>query len=387
MLGKRRGFVVGTLFWVYVVHGLTLIMLGTVLPNLREAYALDYGIGGMLLSIQSVGFLITGLFSGMLAVKFGLKRAYLLLFALGILGLAMLLADGAPLWLLAAMLLIGVTKGSVCDYNNRVVSSYSGGDSQPLNLLHALYAVGACLAPLVVLLCLRADSVSGWRLALIIAIALNLSAFIIGMFMKMDPVAVDSCEQAQSSFGFFRERLFWQTTAIGFFYQAVEASIIGWLTSFYVGSGTMDENSAQLVTAVLWVSLLVGRLTCTSVAARFHPWQMILVMCIGMAAFLALLLVGNSLPLMLAATIGLGLCMSGMYGTSVANAGDMFTRYPICMGIFVTLIGIGAVAAPTAVGLLADLVGIRLGMAVLLAGAALLVVSAVINAQYFREKT
>ena len=39
-------------------------------------------------------------------------------------------------------------------------------------------------------------------------------------------------------------------------------------------------------------------------------------MCFGMAAFLVLLVTGTTLSVLTIATIGLGLCMSGMYGTT-----------------------------------------------------------------------
>ena len=162
--------------------------------------------------------------------------------------------------------------------------------------------------------------------------------------------------------------------------------MMGWLTSFYVDSGALESGAAQIVTSLLWIALLVGRFSCSVIAAHYKPWQMILVMCIGIAAFLALLVCGTALPVLLAATIGLGLCMSGMYGTSVANASAIFSRYPASMGIFVTLTGVGAAVAPTAVGLVADLANIRFGFAVLLIAAVLLVIAAIMNAAYFKRR-
>lgn len=88
---------------------------------------------------------------------------------------------------------------------------------------------------------------------------------------------------------------------------------------------------------------------------------MITVMCFGMAAFLVLLVTGTTLPILAVATIGLGLCMSGMYGTTVANAGDLFSRYPASMGIYVTLNGFGAAMAPAAIGIAANRAGYPLG--------------------------
>ena len=386
-IGRRKTYVVIELFLVYLVLGIGLIMLGSVLPDLRTAYALDYKTGGTLLSIQSVGYLGVGLVTGVLSVKLGLKRAYLILYALMPVGFIMLLTGSAPLWLMAAMLLTGLSKGAVTDYNNRIMSEYANGNAMPLNFLHAFFAFGACVAPLLVLFC-QGMGANGWRIAMSAASVLLVGALVFGLFMQIDSEKPAEGYQAPAGggFGFFRERLFWQTTAIGFFYQAVEASMMGWLTSFYVDSGALESGAAQIVTALLWIALLVGRFSCSVIAAHYKPWQMILVMCIGIAAFLALLVCGTALPVLLAATIGLGLCMSGMYGTSVANASAIFSRYPASMGIFVTLTGVGAAVAPTAVGLVADLANIRFGFAVLLIAAVLLVIAAIMNAAYFKRR-
>ena len=82
---------------------------------------------------------------------------------------------------------------------------------------------------------------------------------------------------------------------------------------------------------------------------------------------------------MLAGTIGLGLSLSGMYGTTVANAGDVFGRYPLAMGIFVTLSGVGSIITPSGIGIVAENAGIRTGMRILLVPAVLLLIAAVLN--------
>ena len=82
---------------------------------------------------------------------------------------------------------------------------------------------------------------------------------------------------------------------------------------------------------------------------------------------------------MLAGTIGLGLSLSGMYGTTVANAGDVFGRYPLAMGIFVTLSGFGSIITPSVIGTVAESAGIRTGMRILLIPAALLLFAAILN--------
>ena len=377
-ISRNKRFVVAELFLVYFAHGLGSIMLGSVLPDLRAAYGLDYQLSGTLISSQSVGYLLIGLLSGAAVVKWGLKRSYLVSYYLFAVGFILLLT---------AMFLTGISKGGITDYNNRVMSEYANGSATPLSMMHASYAFGACVAPLAVLACQKLGGENGWRLALEIAIVLLTFGLVFGLFMKMDEEKpAESSQKSATDYGFFRERLFWLTTALCFFYEAVEASMMGWLTTFYIDSGVLAAGAAQIVTSLLWISLLVGRFSCSVIAARFRPWQMITVMCFGIAAFLVLLVLGTSLPVLIVATIGLGLCMSGMYGTTVSNAGDLFSRYPASMGIYVTLNGLGAAAAPAAIGVAANHGGIRIGFALLLIAAAMLVVSALCNMRYLKKR-
>ena len=56
------------------------------------------------------------------------------------------------------------------------------------------------------------------------------------------------------------------------------------------------------------------------------------------------------------------------------------------MGIYVTLNGLGAAAAPAAIGVAANHGGIRVGFALLLIAAAMLVVSALCNMRYLKKR-
>ena len=219
-LSRSKRYVVAELLLVYFAQGLSSIMLGSVLPDLRAAYALDYQIGGTLLSAQSIGYLSIGLLSGLAAIKWGLKRAYLILYYVFAVGFVMLLTNGSPVWLLAAMFLTGISKGAITDYNNRVMSEYANGSATPLNMMHAAYAFGACVAPLAVLACHKLGGENGWRLALEISIVLLTASFIFGLFMKMDDdKSTKTGQKSATDYDFFREKLFWLCTALFFFYD------------------------------------------------------------------------------------------------------------------------------------------------------------------------
>ena len=385
-LGKRKLGVVLNLFYAYMSLGLVLIMLGAILPDLKADYALSYQVGGALLSVQSVGYVLAGLLAGYLPLLLGIKVSYILIQLSVTLGFIMLLISGNPVWLLIAMLLIGVGKGGITNYNNLLMNIYSEGNAGPLNILHACFAAGAVIAPLIAL------AVSGWRMAVIIGCVCcvaSLVFLVLAGFSDADLENADSADAAAAGteegrkkkvdYGFLKEQLFWVTVLICFFYQAVEASFMGWMTSFLIDTGVMEASLAQFTTSVLWLALMAGRLLCSVAARKFRPRHMILALTLITTVFMILLLLNRSPAGLIIATAGIGLGMSGMFGTSVSNAGDIFSRYPVCMGFFVFLASMGAIVAPAIIGVAANKAGMHTGMSTLLVFAACMVAAAVVN--------
>ena len=377
-LGRDDRYMIGNLFFLYLIQGIYTILIGSILPMIKAEYGLSYQIGGYLISAHSTGNIVAGLFAGLIPLLIGIKESLMLLNLLPIIGFFLTLVTGNPLVLIFAFLLTGLGRGSISNYNNQAVSTLSGGKSAPLNALHGFFAIGAVTAPLIALACTRLERI-GWRVAVVIILALLILSVFTSAFMKMDSVTYTRSEKREDAFGFLRERPFWYSIGIMFLYLCIEATVMGWMVTYYEESGVLAANSAQLLTSLLWITILTGRFTCSAVGGRFSPAAIIRVLSVGILLFLCAVLLTNRLPLMLAGTIGLGLSMSGMYGTTVANAGDVFSRYPLAMGIFVTISGIGSIITPSVIGTVAETAGIRAGMRILLLPAAVLLVMALLN--------
>ena len=390
-LGKRKLGVVLNLFYAYMSLGLDLIMLGSILPEMKADYELSYQVGGALLSVQSVGYVLAGLLAGYLPFLLGIKISFILIQLSVTLGFIMLLVSGNPVWLLIAMFLIGIGKGGITNYNNLLMNIYSEGNAGPLNILHACFAAGAVIAPLIAMV------VAGWRPAVIIGCvccAASLAFLLPAGFSDKDLETTDTPDAADAGnsgkkkvdYGFVKETLFWVTVIICFFYQAVEASFMGWMTSFLIDTGVMAESLAQFTTSVLWMALMAGRLLCSVAATKFTPRSMILALTLITTGFMAVLLQTKSPAGLIIATAGIGLGMSGMFGTSVSNAGDIFSKYPVCMGFFVFLTSMGAIVAPAIIGSVANTHGMHMGMSTLLVFAACMVAAAIINIWLSRDR-
>ena len=391
-LGKRKLGVVLNLFYAYMSLGLVLIMLGSILPEMKADYALSYQVGGALLSVQSVGYVLAGLLAGYLPFILGIKVSFILIQLSVTLGFIMLLISGNPVWLLISMFLIGIGKGDITNYNNLLMNIYSEGNAGPLNILHACFAAGAVIAPLIAMV------VAGWQPAVIIGCiccAASLVFLLPAGFSDKDLETTDSPDAADAGnsgkkkvdYGFVKEKLFWVTVIICFFYQAVKASFMGWMTSFLIETEVMAESLAQFTTSVLWMALMAGRLLCSVAARKFSPRSMILALTLITTGFMAVLLQTKSPAGLIIATAGIGLGMSGMFGTSVSNAGDIFSKYPVCMGFFVFLTSMGAIVAPAIIGSVANTQGMQIGMSTLLIFAACMVAAAVFNILLSRKKS
>ncbi len=387
--GYRRAAVL-ELYFVYFVLGVAVILIGSILPQLREANALSYGQSGNLLSVQSVGFLLVGLVTGAAVLKLGIHKAYVGTVAFLPVGMFMLVKGGSFLFLAVAMFLVGISKGAITDYNNRVISNYAEGEAGPINSLHIFFAIGACLAPFFALFLTGLSAEKGWLYAMIVSAVLSLLAVIAGIFIKMDmtsdgadaeaPAAVDT------SLDFFRDPLFLWTLLMGICDQALESSLMGWLTTYYLETGIVSEQVSQLTTSLLWFAFLIGRIICMVIAMKWRPERMLLIMGSGTAVFMILLIVSTNAPLLFISTIGLGLCLSGVYGTAVSNASGVFAHYSSAMGLYVTIAGIGGAAAPAAIGWLSDLFSVRIGFCVLAVMAAILTLAVVMNMTLKRKE-
>lgn len=65
-------------YCVFIFNGMLALSIGSLLPFIREARGLDYTLSGILVSLHSVGNLISSFFAGAFAVKLGRKKSILM---------------------------------------------------------------------------------------------------------------------------------------------------------------------------------------------------------------------------------------------------------------------------------------------------------------------
>ena len=380
-MSKPHRYITIDIFLAYLVMGIYLILIGSALPSIKAEYHISYQTGGLMMSAQQVGYLTMGLLTSVIAARFGAKKSYLVTEAFALIGLALMMVFSNAWILMFAMLLTGLAKGCTGNFGNQIVSNVTGGDTGMLNMAQAFFAVGACAAPIIALVC-----GASWRMSFGICIAIGIVVLLHGSRVQIGQKEFAQEEHGKIDFGFFKKKLFWLCAVILLCYLAVEACFMGWMVTYFVDSGTVNETTAQLMATLLWVAVLVGRFGSAYLSARFQPHHMILAMIAGVVVCFSMMMFGTALPIMVIGTMGCGMFMGGMYGTTLGGSDDLMERYPMCMGMFIAIPGIGSAMTSGIVGTIADRAGIRSGMLFLYVLIALLAVASILFAVYHEKK-
>ncbi len=382
-MSKSHRYLMRDIFLAYLVMGIYLTLIGSALPSIKEEYHISYQVGGWMMSAQQIGYLIMGIVVSLAAKKLGAKRTYLFFGVLAFVGLALMTVIGNPVVLIFAMLLTGICKGSTANIGNQITSTVSNNDSSLLNLAQAFFAIGACAAPLIAMVC-----GASWRMAFGITIALGVISFLHGLRTEIGLEAFKVEETAgKPNLGFFQKPIFWICCVLLLCYLAFEASVMGWLVTFFIDSGAVNAQTAQLLATALWGALLIGRFASAWFATRFSPQQMICVMTVGTAICFSVMMFSHSLIPMAIGTFGVGLFIAGMYGTTLGGSDNLIGQYPMCMGMFIVIPGVGSAVTQSAIGAIADRIGIRGGMYVLYVLVALMLAATVLFVVHGKKKS
>lgn len=350
-------------FFIFFVNGLYSMVFGSILPLLSDAYSLNETVSGMLLSSHQAGNLIAGFVAGILPLYYGRKKSILFLSSFVIIGFLLIIGVGTPWILLLAFFFTGISRGSISNFNNKTVNDITDSNPSALNFLHSLFAIGALLSPFLVILFGQLFGLNGWRWLLVGIIGLIVVSQM--MFFNM-PIEGDILAKDQTTkekdYSFFKDSLFWNTIIIIFFYLCAESAITGWLVTYFIQSDLLTIQQSQMISSLLWVGILIGRLGCIFLGSRLSRGTLITLISIGSGIFYGLLLASNSVTMILVSVLGLGISMGGIYPTAMTIAGSSIKKHPMSLGWILVIGGLGGITMPIITGYLAQTFTIFWGM-------------------------
>lgn len=349
-------------YLAFMLNGILALSIGSLLPFIREARGLNYAFAGMLVSLHSVGNLVSSFTAGALPVLIGRKKSILLFNACYALSYLLILTGNTPASLAAAFLMTGLARGASSNFGNVTINNLAPGKAAFLNGLHAMFSIGAFLFPIFLTLMTRTDA-ANWIYACYFMVAMGILSWMLYFMVPVDEVKQEEKKEKKSAnFGFFKEPLFYLCTLTLFFYLCAEQGVIGWLITYFVDTGLLSDALSQLMASVLWIMMLVGRLTTAWASERIRKERLLLIMGFGIVVFFFWLLLSRNTALIVIGIMGFGLSMAGLYPTTVSFCGTLIRKYDMTWSFILTMASMGSILMPSVIGRIAEGVGIAYGM-------------------------
>lgn len=361
-LEDNEQFILKTVFFMFIINGLFAMILGPLLPIISKEYGLSDTFSGMLLSSHQVGNLISGFIAGIIPVYLGRKKSVFGLFSLVIFGFLFILLFNNPLLLILGFVLTGLSRGSTSNFSNTIVNDITNGNNTAMNLLHATFAIGALLAPfLIIVPTSLLNEKIGWKISILIIVLLSVIAlYLISKFKFTNKKELKN--EKKISYEFFKDSKFWISSGILFFYLCTESTVTGFMVKYFVDTSIMSLSYAQILSSLLWLVILLGRIFVAYMSTKYKKSILLLISSIGTSIFYFMLLNTTNIVYITILIAVMGFSMAGIYPTTISTVSNTISKYPSAMGVLLLLGGLGGILMPTITGALSDSFGIFAGM-------------------------
>lgn len=272
---KNKTIALTSNFTGIFLFGVSMVIMGSILPMLKLRFAMSDLEAGGLFSILPIGLLIGSVFFGPIVDKFGyrwvLATASLFL-SLGFFGIAH--AQSLNL-LRVCIFFFGMGGGAINGGTSALVSDLSEGKAKIMNLnwLGLFFGIGAFTMPLVLSLInevlyirvIDVVSVMSLLVALIfLSIQYPLTVQKEKISLKLIPV-------------FLKHKLFMAICFYLFFQSAFEAVVNNWAVSFFIGKLGVEQNQALMALSFSVLGLICMRLLIGSLLKNVHHFRLILI--------------------------------------------------------------------------------------------------------------
>lgn len=371
---QENRLIVSTLFVFFVSGGASMLM-GNLMPFLREMYDISYAQAGFLLSLPSWGNLASVFLTGYLPTYIGRRRTVLLTSVwMAMAFIIITFGIGGAVLLPLACVMIGVARGGNSNFSNTMMSTLTGDRAAVgYNLLHGAFAVGAVLSPLALVACTSRNE-SGWRIMSggIIVLCVIQVAVYAKMALPAEKIT-GSIKSVDKSF--LKSRSFWLGSAILFFYISVEYAICNWLVTYFKDSGYLSASVSQMMTSLLWVVMFIGRMGGAYLVGKVPRKALLVADGVGLTVFFLLVFFSRSQTPIFIGIMGVGLFMATIYTTALALGTEKIRGNDLGVSNMVLIGSFGGIITPALVGMVAEKAGIRAGMGVVVCVTVLLLIT------------
>jgi fucose permease len=342
------------------VFGITMALLGAVLPSLGERLHFPLAASGSLFLSMNCAMLFGSLALGAWMDRHGMRLPLAAGPVLVAVGLALVVQASSFAALLPGMLALGFGGIALNNGTNTLVSDLhddAATKGAALNRLGIFYGFGALALPMGLGALV---SRLGTAPVLLAAAALCVAVGLYSATPKYPAPKAHASAPPTEWLALLRHPLIWCGCAFYFFESGTEFVLGGYMTTFLTREIHMSIPAASWILAGYWASLMLARVALARILK--HVTASTVVLCCALLAALGVALAAVAPGAVMAAiAIWLaGWALSGIYPTALGILGAAFgARSSVAFGIVIAAGLAGGIVMPWIAAQLADAVGMR----------------------------
>jgi fucose permease len=336
-----------------VQHGVVLMLIGPVLPDLMREFGVRGALAGLVMSAGSFGFTVGPLVAGRVIDQRGVRAA--LLAGAGI-ELAVLAAFGVVPAFAVAVGLNFLTRlgASFVETSVNVLpvllppapgaaqaagGSRGAGGASIMNMMHAFFGVGALAAPAAIGFLLKATG--WWRGAFWGGALVTAALLAMGLAVPLPRPAAGTATRRPAWGGIVRDPFVLAGALALFLYVGAEVGMSGWIVLYLREGLGLSPLTAPIGLTLLWLGITVGRAGNSLLARWIGIRALVLGAALGGAACGVALLAARSIASAYPLLLLFGLAISGTFPNVMVSVN---TRYPGRVGQVTAFLAIASAA-------------------------------------------
>lgn len=350
---------IATVFIGFLVFGLSENIKGPAIPRIQDNFSLNEAQLGMLLALNSIGYLIACTYTPFLSKKIGLKNTTILCFL--IMAFSGILIGMAPNYIFfSGSYFIMYLGNGMLEIALGVIAAiaFTKNTGTMMNLSHFFYGLSSMVAPLIAtkLMSLNLGGQAlGWRGMYLIVLLLSLIPIIPTLMGKFPKSKNEESVGIKESFKeMIKDKKILLITFILSFGVTCEMTVGGWLVNYLEKAQGFSGEDASKVLMGFFFFFMLARLVLGPIIDKLGFVKSLLIVSTfaGISIIIGILLgKGATLLLMLS-----GIGIAPIYPTVMAIIAKEFReKIEIAMSFVLTFMGIAIVIGNLLVGVVVDL--------------------------------
>ncbi len=353
----------------YVFVGTAAVLIPSVMPSITKEFVatgMTLAAIGLIFPAGAVGGILGNILSGIGSDVIG-RRRLVWLSAL-ILAAVLAFTAGAKFWVLfmVGYILVSATQAALSTGINAMIADANRESrARALNILHGVYGAGATVSPLIIGYLIQHGLQWRWALGGVGLIWLTYSMIAYLLSRTAAPEARAARVQ-KLDLAMLRDAPFLALFVIGFIYNGVAVSLLGWVAVFMQKSAGFSMLFSVSMISVFYIALTIGRFLCAAYAERLGYAKTLLILAFGITLTYPLVVLGINNPLLMVTGVFLtGLSLSGLFPTSLAYGSRLYPEQTGRLsGTLSVALTLGSMVPPLWTGVIASIWSFQVALGV-----------------------